>query len=181
MPLIYIASIRFEPSHLLIPLQARITRVFHLETKTVPLEAGPSAAFDAAREQYNSSRLLTELVAFRPADAFRIIGVTTLDLFIPILTFVFGEAQLHGPAAIVSTHRLRNEYYGLARNETLLQDRLEKEAIHELGHTFGLVHCRNDRCVMNTSTYVENIDLKPVDLCYSCLKFLHKNPPKTAS
>jgi len=179
MSLIYIASIQFTPPSLLIPLQERVARIFHSETKTVSLEIDLSAAYDPSREQYNSSVLLTQLLSIRPAEAFRIIGVTELDLFIPILTFVFGEAQLNGPAAIVSIHRLRNEYYGLPKNDTLLQERFEKETIHELGHTFGLVHCRNDRCVMNTSTYVENIDLKPVELCYSCLKFLHKNPPKT--
>lgn len=181
MSFIYIASIQFAPAFLLPPLQKRIATTFHSETKMVSLETDLSVAFNASRRQYNSSMLLAELVALRPGDAFRIIGITDLDLFIPILTFVFGEAQLNGPAAIVSTHRLQNEYYGLPANDVLLQERFEKEAIHELGHTFGLVHCRNDRCVMNASTYVENIDQKPVDLCFSCLKSFHKNPPKAAS
>ena len=88
-----------------------------------------------------------------------------------------GEAQLNGPAAIVSITRLRNEFYGLPKNDTLLRERMEKEAIHELGHTFGLVHCRNDLCVMRPSTYVENIDLKPPQLCYSCLKRFMEMPP----
>jgi len=68
----------------------------------------------------------------------------------------------------------RNQFYGLKRNEQLLRDRLEKETIHELGHTFGLIHCRNDLCVMNVSTYVENIDIKSSRLCQSCLRLYNE-------
>jgi archaemetzincin len=91
-----------------------------------------------------------------------------MDLYIPVLTFVFGEAQLDGMAAIVSTHRLQNQFYGLPHDDDLMLRRLEKEVIHELGHTFGLFHCRQFECVMRSSTYVEEIDLKRADLCDAC-------------
>ncbi|KPJ51936.1 hypothetical protein AMJ39_09005 [candidate division TA06 bacterium DG_24] len=170
MSLIYVIPINFSQNSLLNPLRERISITFHEETRVVFLPIDPAFAYDRGRNQYNSSLLLAQLVEMKPKDTHRILGVTDLDLFIPILTFVFGEAQLGGPAAVVSIYRLKNQFYGLPRDNTLLLKRLEKEAIHELGHTFGLVHCRNDLCVMKTSTYVENIDLKPVRLCQACLR-----------
>jgi len=95
-----------------------------------------------------------------------------VDLFIPVLTFVFGQAQLGGKAAVVSTLRLKQEYYELPPNETVFLERLGKEAVHELGHTFGLVHCLNQGCVLNASTYVEEIDLKEADFCPECAQLL---------
>ena len=168
----HISVVPIHLSHppLLNTLREKIHTIFHLETRTYTPVIDPAFALDHSRKQYNSSLLLGKLVETHPKDALRILGVTDLDLFIPILTFVFGEAQLNGPAAIVSIHRLSNEFYGLPRDDTKLQERLEKETIHELGHTFGLLHCRNDRCVMNTSTYVENIDIKPPTFCQSCLR-----------
>ena len=98
----------------------------------------------------------------------RILGVTGVDLYIPVLTFVFGQAQLAGPGAILSTYRLQNEFYGLPPNPDMLLDRVIKEATHELGHCFGLVHCPDFRCVMNASTYVEEVDLKGDWYCPEC-------------
>ena len=98
----------------------------------------------------------------------KILGVTAVDLFIPILTYVFGEAQLDGIGALVSMHRLNNRLYGLPDNDQLLRERLNKEAIHELGHTFGLLHCSTPGCVLSASTYVEDIDQKSDQVCHEC-------------
>jgi archaemetzincin len=104
----------------------------------------------------------------------KILGVTELDLFIPIFTFLFGEAQLNGIGALVSTHRLHNQFYGIPENKKLLRSRLLKEAIHELGHTFGLIHCFTLKCVMKSSTYVEEIDQKSINFCRVCeQKIIH--------
>ncbi|MCP4664152.1 MAG: archaemetzincin family Zn-dependent metalloprotease, partial [bacterium] len=129
----------------------------------------PEASFDSSRGQYNSTQLLTQLLSDRPESATKILGITSVDLFIPVLTYVFGQAQVDGPAAIVSIQRLRNEAYGLPADDELLAERLKKEAVHELGHTFGLVHCLDPQCVMHASTYVEEIDLKTTLFCSSCL------------
>jgi archaemetzincin len=94
--------------------------------------------------------------------------VTDLDLFIPIFTFVFGEAQVGGGVALMSTHRLHQEFYGLPEDTRLLFARAEKEAVHELGHTYGLAHCRSFDCVMHFSNSVEQVDLRPGDFCQSC-------------
>ena len=85
-----------------------------------------------------------------------------------MLTYVFGEAQLDGRAAVVSTFRLDNQIYGLPANRNVLFDRLCKEAVHELGHTYNLVHCHRHPCVMMSSTYVDGIDLKSDRFCDDC-------------
>jgi archaemetzincin len=90
-----------------------------------------------------------------------------------VLTFVFGQSQLDGSGAVVSIHRLRPEYYGLPRDEGLTVERAIKEAVHELGHAFGLVHCPDYTCVMHASTYVEEVDLKGSGYCDACVEELH--------
>lgn len=143
-----------------------VSRVRHLALATQEF-------FDPARRQYHSTLLLGELLRQSEEDEREVIlGVTDYDLHIPILTFVFGEALLGGRAAIVSTHRLRQERYGLPPNQALLFERVEKEALHELGHTQGLVHCRDSLCVMHFSNSVEEVDLKGLSFCEECLAAL---------
>ena len=134
----------------------------------------PDDAYDRYRNQYHSTKLLAQLLEACPEDGLKILGVTTVDLFIPILTYVFGEAQLEGRAAVVSCYRLKNELYGIPPNNRALQSRLLKEAVHELGHTFGMIHCEEPNCVMRVSTYVEEIDFKPVDFCTRCAPELER-------
>jgi archaemetzincin len=130
--------------------------------------------YDDKRLQYYSSAILEFLEKNMPPSSEKVLAITGLDLFIPILTFVFGEAMLGGSCAIASSFRLDNAYYGLPENPALLEDRLFKEAIHELGHTYGLVHCRNPYCVMTSSTYVEEIDLKKNEFCGTCVDNLKR-------
>lgn len=129
----------------------------------------PAAALDARRGQYNSRSVLQMLLKDAP-DAPRVLGMAGVDLFIPVLTFVFGEAQLNGRAAVMSTFRLRSEPYGIVAPPERLFERAMKEALHELGHTHGLVHCDLADCVMRSSTYVEDIDAKPARFCAGCAR-----------
>jgi archaemetzincin len=130
-----------------------------------------ASAFDASRGQYHSTALLARLLE-RTAPEEKCIAIVDVDLFIPVLTFVFGEAQFEGLVSIVSTHRLANEFYGMPADEAALRQRLEKEIVHELGHTFGLYHCHQFECVMRSSTYVEEIDLKRAEPCTTCRELL---------
>jgi archaemetzincin len=127
----------------------------------------PQFAFHPERGQYHSSELLHGMQPLAK-DAWRMLGVTAVDLYIPILTFVFGEAQMGGPCAVVSLHRLQQQFYGLPEDPVLLVDRLVKEAVHEVGHTFDLTHCDDYSCAMAPSHAVEWIDLKEMALCGSC-------------
>lgn len=125
-------------------------------------------AFHVERRQYHSTEILARLSTLAGAECWRILGVTDFDLYIPILTFVFGEAQMGGSVAVVSTHRLHQEFYGLPGDEELFHDRLLKESLHEIGHTLDLRHCEDYRCAMAGSHAVEWIDLKEAAICGEC-------------
>jgi len=132
----------------------------------------PSFAFDSYRNQFNSTSIIAALLERFPAYPGKILGITTVDLFVPVLTYVFGEAQLDGTAAVLSSYRLREDLYGLDPNPAVERDRLLKEAVHELGHTFGLIHCHAPECVMHSSTSAEEVDVKGESFCSSCRKLL---------
>lgn len=126
----------------------------------------PEEAFDARRGQHSSTRVLAWLQE-RHGGADRVLGVTDADLFIPILTFVFGEAQLGGRAAVVSTARLGDTPL-IPGEPARIALRLQKEAVHELGHTFGLLHCADARCAMARSPSLRHVDAKSPALCRAC-------------
>lgn len=125
-------------------------------------------AFDSSRNQYFSTAIIADLLRQFPRWDGKVLGVTSGDLFVPVLTYVFGEAQLDGSAGVVSSCRLDDRLYGLPANKTLFEERLLKEAVHELGHTYGLVHCQDWDCVMRSSTSVEDIDTKSHQFCPAC-------------
>ena len=141
-----------------------------ISTKTID----PAFACESARNQYLSTNILEHLRELKlDKDLGGIyMGLAAVDLFIPILTYVFGESFLNGNAAVVSTYRLNPELYGHPLNRALLMDRLEKTAIHELGHSFGLKHCPDYKCVMRSSNVVEGVDLKGKAFCPNCRKGL---------
>lgn len=128
----------------------------------------PEASFDLNRRQYQSVEFMKMLARLVPAGASRILGVTDVDLAIPMLSFLFGQAQFDGPVAVVSLCRLHQEFYGLPAQEVLLRERTVKEALHELGHTFGLVHCSEPNCAMSLATHIELVDAKEEQYCARC-------------
>jgi archaemetzincin len=175
--ILYIVPLRFPDNKLLEDLSSALSDAFKLPVsilrKSFPLDPG----YDPVRNQFNSTWILSELLNEAPEERCKILGVTSVDLFVPVLTFVFGEAQVEGKAAVVSSYRLRDELYGLPENPERLKERLVKEAIHELGHTFGLIHCREPECVMHSYTYAEEVDFKSKDFCNTC-SILLKTPKK---
>src|SRR5665647_799190 len=127
-----------------------------------------SEFFDQSRRQYNGNNLL-KLVDFMSfPDSLKTLGLFNVDLFIPILTFIFGQAFLNGRSGIASLYRFSNERYGMSTDDNIIFERFKKEVIHELGHAFGLVHCHIPICVMRSSTYVEDIDQKSAGICLKC-------------
>jgi archaemetzincin len=146
--------------------------VFGFPAKVIDTEERPTGAFDVKRRQYSSTTILRWVLGRVPADAAKILAITDGDLFIPVLTFVFGEAQLGGKGAVVSTARLQVEFNGLPSRPHLFRARLLKECAHELGHTFGLAHCSVARCVMSRSNTVPEVDAKMDGLCRNCRRLL---------
>jgi archaemetzincin len=168
MNLIQVVPIGVVDQHLTSELCAGLSAELQVGSQVLTEALDPAPARHPERQQYHSTEFLSRLAALRPPEAWRLLGVTELDLYIPTLTFVFGEAQLGGGCAVVSVHRLRQEFYGLPPDPRLLSDRLLKEAVHELGHTMNLRHCDDYRCAMAPSHAVEWIDLKGSRFCPDC-------------
>jgi archaemetzincin len=125
-------------------------------------------SYSTRRKQYNSSRILLNLkLNLAEIPASRILGITSVDLYAEGLNFVFGEAQFLGKFALISTHRLKPEYYGETNGELFIS-RVRKEAVHEFGHTFGLGHCPNPTCVMHFSNSIWDTDRKTDKPCPAC-------------
>lgn len=131
--------------------------------------------YSPSRRQYDANRLLKVVSELSYPDTCKKIGLYRVDLFIPILTYIFGQAILNGNAAVVSFFRLRNEHYGMEKNNTIRNMRLRKVILHEIGHMFGLIHCHNPICIMRSSTYVEDIDQKEMLFCAKCRKELNQS------
>lgn len=168
VPEIKIVPVGTVDQNVLDYLALTISGSFNARCDSVNVPVNTHGAYHPTRQQYNSTQLLAGLLDLSLAEDHTLLGVTELDLFIPIFTFVFGEAQLGGRAALISTHRLHPQFYGLPADEQLFYSRCEKEAKHELGHTSGLKHCRSYDCVMHVSNSVEQVDLKPSSFCAAC-------------
>ena len=148
-------------------LAAALARSFRVPCRIGRAGMDVRFARDERRGQFHSTAILDQLERTTDTGA-RVLGVGSCDLYVPVLTFVFGEARLDGNCAVVSTARLGEEFYGLPPSPALLRQRLIKEAVHELGHTFGLRHCPDWRCVMTSSHAVERLDVKTAEFCSRC-------------
>jgi len=144
-----------------------IPETFGFCARTMALLDGVDFAFDPTRLQYCSTPILKKLAMAAPPQALKVIAVTEVDLFIPILTYVYGEAQLGGKVCILSIHRLR-EAPCTPKNQNVYSERVVKEALHELGHTFNLRHCRDPVCLMHYCRSIEDVDRKTDQLCRYC-------------
>ena len=169
---IIIAPVEAFATDLLERIGSEIQRIYGWEAKVQPLLGSIDFAYDALREQYHSTAVLEKLAARAPENTQKILALTTVDLFIPILTYVYGEAQLGGTACIISTYRLENEEAGGYPGSAAFENRIIKEAIHELGHTFNLRHCPNHTCIMHYCRSVADVDRKSDRLCRHCAVML---------
>jgi len=165
---IYLASMGAADEEILAAVETCLGRRFDFEIRRLDPFPDPDYAYDPKAGQYSSSLIVKELVRECPADAVRFLAVTEKDLFIPMLTFIFGQAQLGGPVAIISLARLRQEFYHLPPNKVLLAARSIKETLHEIGHTFGLVHCPDKECTMSLAINIQQLDRKGSGFCRSC-------------
>ena len=121
------------------------------------------------RRQYLSTSFLDEMRPLLPEGTCKGLAVVNVDLYASGLNFVFGEAEVNGDCAVISLFRLHPQFYGFSEHESLLCQRVLKEAVHEIGHTFGLLHCRDPHCVMHFSNSIADTDKKDADFCADCL------------
>jgi len=159
-------------SHVIDRIQENLNMIFPKTTcalisETMPI---PSEAFNNARQQYRSDIILSRVHSYAEKDKAldRVLGTVNVDIFVPELNFVFGEAECPGKATLISLWRLRPEFYGKAPNMELFLERITKEAVHELGHSLGLRHCSNPFCVMYFSNSIFETDRKQSLFCNKC-------------
>jgi archaemetzincin len=142
-------------------IAANLQTVVGLNTRILKACPEPEYSFSPRRGQYDAGKILADLTSISDGAKFRL-GVVHVDIYTPILTFVFGESQLGGKAALISLFRIHD------RDPALIYDRAAKIAIHELGHLLGIVHCRAPDCLMDFSQNVEKLDALPLRFCDAC-------------
>lgn len=148
-------------------LKHDLNKVFNRQVTIGKGMSEPDYAFNKKRNQYLSTAILNAIMEQKEYTAYeKMLAIVDHDLYVPELNFVFGEAGQK--AAVISITRLRQEFYNLPQDQSLFHKRVLSEAVHELGHTYGLSHCRNPHCVMVFSNTLMDTDRKGSDFCPEC-------------
>lgn len=162
-----ILPLKFTNLRLLEELKLRLS--FHFNSiNVINSEIDVEETYNIQRQQYFSTKILEVAKRVHSETEGYILIITEMDLYVPVLTHIYGEAELRGRYSIVSTCRLHEEFYTSERNSELLLERTFKEIMHELGHNFGLLHCEDWECVMHSSIGIEEVDLKHSLYCEDC-------------
>lgn len=153
-------------------IAAHISGYYKLSVQILPPLGHPDYAFHERRFQYDAGIILKAFESIGFEDYEKVIGVLNLDLFVPIFTYVFGEAKQGGKFALVSLFRLDKNPDGHPSPSSLIFERTAKVALHELGHLFNLFHCREKNCLMHFSGGIQDLDETPMYLCRYCSTYL---------
>jgi len=153
-------------------IAAHISGYYKLSVQILPPLGHPDYAFHERRFQYDAGIILKAFESIKFEDYEKVIGVLNLDLFVPIFTYVFGEAKQGGKFALVSLFRLDKNPDGHPSPSSLIFERAAKVALHELGHLFNLFHCREKKCLMHFSGGIQDLDETPMYLCRYCSTYL---------
>ena len=153
---------------ILIHLEEQLGQTFGCPVETVSEDYNLKKAYDGGRKQYRGTKILDRLKKRGAAKDEKVLAVVDVDLYAPGLSFIFGQADTAACTSVISLSRLKQEYDGLPCDEALFLERAVKEAVHELGHTFGLEHCPNSKCVMHFSNSLADTDWKQANFCGQC-------------
>jgi archaemetzincin len=170
---LYIAPVFFSNNQLLDRIIGNLKQTFKTRVNKIFLSIDTDSLYSIERRQFHSTGFLEQSITQTTHIDGKIILITELDIYVPVLTFLFGEAQLNGKHSIVSVFRMHEEFYSSNTNNKLLFERTLKEVYHEVGHNFGLIHCHDWDCVMHSSNSIEEVDLKGDTYCKNCIKFLN--------
>lgn len=161
------------------PLAARVIAAhvgayFHMHADVLASLPEPSYALDSGRMQYDAGQVIDNLEKEKPEGYQKIIGVVNGDLFVPIFTFVLGEARQGGRCALISLFRLEENTGSGPVFPSQFLERCAKLALHELGHLFNLTHCKDPLCLMHISGDVRELDKRSLNLCRYCRLFFEQ-------
>ncbi|HOM95349.1 MAG: hypothetical protein GX941_06925 [Candidatus Methanofastidiosa archaeon] len=147
-------------------------------SRVIPIYKIPSTAYTPHIGKYNTQSLFIfgkerreeSLKKFGKAEVLlKVLVLVDVDIYKSGFTgTLFGEAEVGGEIAIVTTAPLENHF----KSNFLIKERALKEALHELGHTLGLDHCKIPGCAMNISKDIYDIDEKKKTYCKQCLNKL---------
>jgi archaemetzincin len=151
-------------------IAAHISGYLNLQAVVVPPRQRPAYAFDQNRLQYNVGTIIQQMESSPVKGVKKMVGVLSVDLFVPIFTHVFGEARQGGRVALVSMYRLGKNPEDLEQPSSGLLERTAKVALHELCHLYNLTHCENRACLMHFSGNLEDLDLTPLVFCRYCMR-----------
>lgn len=165
---IYLAPVKAANTTLLNNIKTKLQELLKTGVHIIDLPVDIDSSLSPDRNQYHSTKIIADSIPLTSVYDGKIVVITDYDLFVPVFTFVYGEAQLNGKHSVVSLCRLHEEFYTGESNDSLLLQRAIKEILHELGHNFGLLHCKDWDCVMHTSNIIEEVDIKGKFYCSKC-------------
>lgn len=155
-------------NNILEELKKKLIQIFGCPVEIIPEAVRLEKSYNSKRGQYLATKLLARLKKSGSGKNEKVLGIVDVDLYAPGLNFIFGQADITYGVAVISLCRLRQEFYESPPDEALFLDRATKEAVHELGHTFGLEHCKNAKCVMHFSNSLADTDWKQAAFCSQC-------------
>jgi archaemetzincin len=150
---------------IMMEVATQVSIVFGITATVNEMQRCHESAYNHQRNQYSAEALLKFMEGIRGETPHRLLGITDVDLYIPDLNYVFGLADKSGAVAVVSVSRFR-------KGNRKVVERAVKTAVHEIGHTYGLGHCHDNKCVMYFSYNLSDTDYKGKEFCIKCQKIL---------
>lgn len=126
----------------------------------------PKEHYNRERKRYSGTGLLKDLSKLRKGNV--VLGLTDEIIFkaneLSPTYGIFGVSPVGAYVAVISSTRPSGKQH--------TKDHLVKLMMHELGHSFGLNHCRNQHCFMVDAEHGNKFSQTP-SFCNECKAFLN--------